>query len=179
MASVVVWLLLVIFIIWVKSKGDSGNQQNRQNGQVPPNTPVYTGRPVQRTAQRTQQRTHQRAAQPRSTANAARTALAQPAYQNNGETKIEQRRKQQQAAADKSRIHQEIHKKELVEEKQKEWAKQVEATKGPARFEFEDSDLMAEVQDLIVCGYPSQLPNQRDFLAEGMDFLNRISSGEA
>jgi len=43
-------------------------------------------------------------------------------------------------------------------------------------LEFEERDLMAEVEDLIVCGYPNQLENQRDFIAEGMDFLNRLNA---
>lgn len=90
-------------------------------------------------------------------------------------TKIEQRRKQQQATADKSRIHQGIHEKEQLEQRQKELEQQ-KMSEQPTRFEFEDSDLMAEVQNLIVCGYPTELPHQRDFIAEGTDFLNRLSS---
>ncbi|MBP5265933.1 MAG: hypothetical protein J6Z06_03825 [Lachnospiraceae bacterium] len=65
-----------------------------------------------------------------------------------------------------------------MEAQQKEAAMKAMA-EAPQRFEFEDSDLMAEVQDLIVCGYPTQLTNQRDFISEGTDFLNRLSSGEA
>jgi hypothetical protein len=94
-------------------------------------------------------------------------------------TKIETRRKAQQATADKSRIHQGLHEKEELEARKKEAAMQQAMAQPPQRFEFEDSDLMAEVQDLIVCGYPTQLKNQRDFISEGTDFLNRLSSGEA
>lgn len=37
--------------------------------------------------------------------------------------------------------------------------------------------MMETVRDLIVCGYPTELPNQRDFIKEGEDFLAGLSSG--
>ena len=88
-------------------------------------------------------------------------------------TKIEKRRAQQQATADKSRIHQNLHEKEQQELE----AKMKQAMESrPQRFAFEDTDLMAEVADLMVCGYPTKKSGQRDFIAEGNAFLTRIST---
>lgn len=39
-------------------------------------------------------------------------------------------------------------------------------------FIEESEDLMKQVEDLMVLGYQSLLPYQRDFLAEGMELLN-------
>lgn len=36
--------------------------------------------------------------------------------------------------------------------------------------------MMETIRDLIVCGYPTELPNQRDFIKEGEDFLAGLSS---
>lgn len=43
---------------------------------------------------------------------------------------------------------------------------------SPMVFIEESEDLMKQVEDLMVLGYQSQLPYQRDFLAEGMELLN-------
>lgn len=179
----VIWLIIIVVALIRKANEQDQNKRRTQGGQVQTKT-VPQPRPMQQ--QRAQQQAQRTKTVPRTVGDLSGNKSAvnrSLAGMNDGDveqpSKIEQRRKQQQATADKSRIHQELHKKEEVEEKQKELARQAEMSKGPQRFEFEDSDLMAEVQDLIVCGYPTELRNQRDFLAEGMDFLNRISSSEA
>ena len=197
MASAIIYIVLIIFILWIKAKNQNAKDLDVQNRPRTPDMPA--ARPVQRNHQaRTQyaamqqalaqqKKTQQRQkTQPRTVGNISGNKAnvnRSLAGMNDGDveqpTKIEQRRKQQQATADKSRIHQELHKKEIVEQKQKEWEEQIKMSQKPTRFEFEDSDLMAEVSDLIVCGYPTELRNQRDFVSEGTDFLNRLSSGEA
>ena len=41
--------------------------------------------------------------------------------------------------------------------------------------DYDTFHLIDEVNDLIVKGYSGNLEFERDFLAEGMDFLSRIS----
>lgn len=70
---------------------------------------------------------------------------------------IQERRISQHENAKKKRIHQNIHKED---------EKEVEIT---------PSDLMHSIRDLIVCGYPTEIKEQRDFIKEGEDFLNSLS----
>lgn len=76
---------------------------------------------------------------------------------------IVRRRVEQQKAADASRIHTSIHEKEEVEEKAESLM-----TTAPVedreleKFDFETSDLMKEVEDLMAYGY------------DGSDFLRRL-----
>lgn len=73
-------------------------------------------------------------------------------------TEIEKRRMQQQEAANRSRIHQNI--------------------RSAANNEKEDTipTEMLQIRDLIVCGYPINIPGERDFVKEGEDFLASFSS---
>lgn len=41
---------------------------------------------------------------------------------------------------------------------------------------IESSELMKQVEDLMIKGHEVKLPNQRDFLAEGMDMLTRYTT---
>ncbi len=41
-----------------------------------------------------------------------------------------------------------------------------------------DSDLMRQVNDLIIMGYPAKLSYERDFLAEGIQMMNQYQSME-
>ena len=76
---------------------------------------------------------------------------------------IVRRRVEQQKAADASRIHTSIHEKEEAEEKAESLV-----TTAPVeyheleKFDFETSDLMKEVEDLMAYGY------------DGSDFLRRL-----
>ncbi len=76
---------------------------------------------------------------------------------------INNRREKQQKAADASRIHTSIHEKEEAEEKAESLV-----TTAPVeyheleKFDFETSDLMKEVEDLMAYGY------------DGSDFLRRL-----
>lgn len=70
---------------------------------------------------------------------------------------IQERRISQHENAKKKRIHQNIHRDD---------EKDIEVT---------PSDLMHSIRDLIVCGYPTEIKEQRDFIKEGEDFLNSLS----
>lgn len=70
---------------------------------------------------------------------------------------IQERRINQHENAKKKRIHQNIHRDD---------EKEIEVT---------PSDLMHNIRDLIVCGYPTEIKEQRDFIKEGEDFLNSLS----
>lgn len=70
---------------------------------------------------------------------------------------IQERRISQHENAKKKRIHQNIHREDEKE------------------TEITPSDLMHNIRDLIVCGYPTEIKEQRDFIKEGEDFLNSLS----
>ena len=92
------------------------------------------------------------------------------------EMPIEQRRKQQKEASDRSRIHQSLHEKErkTKEEKQEKQEKlQTEMPVVREEIRFEDGQLMNEVYAIMACGYPPAGSGQRDFLKEGMELLDR------
>ena len=78
------------------------------------------------------------------------------------EMPIEARRKQQNEASDRSRIHQSLHKKEEQELQQRQ------------EIRFEDGELMEEVYDIMACGYPLAKSGHRDFLKEGMEMMVTI-----
>lgn len=189
MEALVIWIAIIAFIYYRKKKSEeAGLNRNRQttpNEQEPnPFAPHPAQQQRPRPAQQVRRAATTVAKEAGRTLSEAKSGVNRSlAGMNDGDveqpTKIETRRKAQQATADKSRIHQGLHEKEELEARKKEAAMQQAMAQAPQRFEFEDSDLMAEVQDLIVCGYPTQLKNQRDFISEGTDFLNRLSSGEA
>lgn len=70
---------------------------------------------------------------------------------------IQERRISQHENAKKKRIHQNIHREDDRE------------------IDIAPSDLMHNIRDLIVCGYPTEIKEQRDFIKEGEDFLNSLS----
>lgn len=78
-------------------------------------------------------------------------------------TDINTRRMEQQKAADASRIHTSIHEKEEANEQTVvSVAGATEAEHKPEKFDFETSDLMQEVYDLMAYG------------CDGSDFLRRL-----
>ncbi len=78
-------------------------------------------------------------------------------------TDINTRRLEQQKAADASRIHTSIHEKEEANEQTVvSVAGATEAEHKPEKFDFETSDLMQEVYDLMAYG------------CDGSDFLRRL-----
>ena len=189
MEALVIWIAVIAFFYIRKKRADEANRnRNRQTPPVAQAENPFAQHPTQHQRPRPAQQVKKAAAtvarEAGKTLSEAKSGVNRSlAGMNDGDveqpTKIETRRKAQQATADKSRIHQGLHEKEELEARKKEAAMQQAMAQPPQRFEFEDSDLMAEVQDLIVCGYPTQLKNQRDFISEGTDFLNRLSSGEA
>lgn len=70
---------------------------------------------------------------------------------------IQDRRIAQHENAKKSRIHSNIHRDDDKD------------------MDIQPADLMHTIRDLIVCGYPTEIKNQRDFTKEGEDFLNSLS----
>lgn len=89
---------------------------------------------------------------------------------------IETRRKQQQEASDRSRIHQNLHKKEADGQREKAVRAAVENEPHISyEIRFGEGELMDEVYDIMACGYPSARSGQRDFIAEGQALLDRYS----
>ena len=89
---------------------------------------------------------------------------------------IENRRRQQQEASDRSRIHQSLHRKE--EEGERAKAARAAAEEQPQsiyQIRFAEGELMDEVYNIMACGYPGPGSGQRDFLAEGQALLDRYS----
>ena len=165
----IIWIVIIIAIAVLRGEAKKRAQQGNKNQQQNPQAVNRSHRtPPARTPRTTTSLSEAKAKVNRALAGMTdEDTASQP-------TRIEKRRVEQQATADKSRIHQNLHEKEQQELE----AKMKQAMEHhPERFAFEDTDLMAEVQDLMVCGYPSRKSGQRDFIAEGTDFLNRISTG--
>lgn len=86
---------------------------------------------------------------------------------------IETRRKQQQEASDRSRIHQNLHRKEADGQREKAVRAAVESEPQISyEIRFGEGELMDEVYDIMACGYPSARSGQRDFIAEGQALLS-------
>lgn len=66
--------------------------------------------------------------------------------------------------------------KEREQKKQQLIQQKLEQTKSgePVTAESDTEDLMREVEDLMIMGYDGTLEFERDFVAEGVDMLNRI-----
>ena len=98
--------------------------------------------------------------------------LGQPVAGESKEMPIEARRRSQQQAADRSRIHQSLHKKEGRAD-----ASVDNTAKHTGEIRFRDGELMEEVYEIMACGYPARCSGQRDFLAEGAALLDRYTLG--
>ncbi len=102
------------------------------------------------------------------------------------EMPIEQRRKRQKEASDRSRIHQSLHKKEKQRQQQNEIQQTVQqeiqnqkdfgTVPEHEMIRFSDNELMDEVYAIMACGYPAAGCGQRDFIEEGMTLLYRNMS---
>ncbi|MCR5640623.1 MAG: hypothetical protein K6G04_04635 [Lachnospiraceae bacterium] len=162
MSGLLTYIIIFAAIGAFIAKASKQTNQSNSGQQNQARTPQVTGQ-VRRNPQ------------PTRTTNANRSLAGMKDGDVERPTRIENRRKEQQANADRTRIHQEIHQKE-VQQKLEEERLQKAMEAGLPHLEFEEHDLMKEVEDLMVCGYPTTLENQRDFISEGVDFLNRFQA---
>lgn len=65
-----------------------------------------------------------------------------------------------------------VHEHDRVQENVEEILRDSNANMDEYTY-IESGELMKKVEDLMVKGYEVNLPDQRDFLSEGMDMLNR------
>lgn len=102
---------------------------------------------------------------------------------------IELRRMQQHENYNRSRIHRNVH-KEVNKPEPKQLTVNAENIKTDTKVsdhidniskkETVNSNIgqpainMNDLRDIIVCGYPVEIPNQRDFVKEGEEFLANL-----
>ena len=164
----IIWIVIFVALALIRVQA-----KKRADGDKKANVSAQSANRPRRTPPQQVQRTAASIAEAKAKVNRSLAGMNDDDDDVPQPTKIEKRRAQQQATADKSRIHQNLHEKEQQELE----AKMKQAMESrPQRFAFEDTDLMAEVADLMVCGYPTKRSGQRDFIAEGNAFLTRIST---
>ncbi|MDD6039495.1 MAG: hypothetical protein PUD20_11980 [bacterium] len=187
----VIWLAVIAYIVFRCLK-NSANNNKRIAANKPPMTnrssqPVQMKRPVQSTpSARPKQKSAMTApaSQPRRTAakpqnNSILEKAKQHAESQFNDDAVRSRKPTdltsvplgEEIVADKAR-NAHIHSEHNHESHNDELRNQ------HGIDDFDTYHLMDEVQDLIVKGYSGDLQFERDFVAEGMDMLGRMTLGE-
>lgn len=182
MTGLIVWCVVILMIIQSARKKNEENKRRRDRlqeqavQQHSTQSSSKTNRALQSVRQAMQQ---MQQLQPSYESPAETVQQKQPAQTQAAPQKqmpIETRRRQQQNASDRSRIHQSLHRKEEADERKK--AIRAAAESEPQlsyEIRFDEGELMGEVYDIMACGYPSAHSGQRDFIAEGQALLDRYS----
>ena len=183
MGLFVVFIIIIIYVALSQSVKQSNNQNRRGNNPAMGRPPQQIYRPQMNQPQRTYhqapaqphtyqqvpnqpQRTYQQAqAQPQ---RAYQQAQAQPypMYQQAPDPQMNRQQAQQQL------------KNRLAEKYQSAAAEEMSAMEviEPMEFTYDipQSDNMKKVQELMVTGFSGNLNFERDFVAEGIEMLNRF-----
>lgn len=183
MGLFIVFIIIIIYVALSQSVKQSNNQNRRGNNPAMGRPPQQMYRPQMNQPQRTyqqmpnQQHTYQqtmnqpqRAYQqaPVQPQRAYQQAPAQPqrAYQQAPDPQMNRQQAQQQL------------KNRLAEKYQSAAAEEMSAMEviEPMEFTYDipQSDNMKKVQELMVTGFSGNLNFERDFVAEGIEMLNRF-----
>lgn len=186
-------LLIIGFVIFwiVRTKSRNGNQTTKPNqprkSQPKPNQPVRQSRPVRPNQPMRQQNQPMGQRQP-----VKGTVSSTPGHQTGTTyTKPAAPTKQEEdilAKANRNVREQQMEKQEELKArltqkygeipKEQKSGKPLGKEKAPAvsgvEQEAQTGDLMREINDLMVKGYDGELTFSRDFVAEGIEMLNRI-----
>lgn len=173
MGLFIVFIIIIIYVALSQSVKQSNNQNRRGNNPAMGRPPQQIYRPQMNQPQRTYQQTMnqpQRAYQqaPAQPQRAYQQAPVQPhpMYQQAPDPQMNRQQAQQQL------------KNRLAEKYQSAAAEEMSAMEviEPMEFTYDipQSDNMKKVQELMVTGFSSNLNFERDFVAEGIEMLNRF-----
>lgn len=173
MGLFIVFIIIIIYVALSQSVKQSNNQNRRGNNPAMGRPPQQIYRPQMNQPQRTYQQTMnqpQRAYQqaPAQPQRAYQQAPVQPhpMYQQAPDPQINRQQAQQQL------------KNRLAEKYQSAAAEEMSAMEviEPMEFTYDipQSDNMKKVQELMVTGFSGNLNFERDFVAEGIEMLNRF-----
>lgn len=173
MGLFIVFIIIIIYVVLSQSVKQSNNQNRRGNNPAMGRPPQQIYRPQMNQPQRTYQQTMnqpQRAYQqaPAQPQRAYQQAPVQPhpMYQQAPDPQMNRQQAQQQL------------KNRLAEKYQSAAAEEMSAMEviEPMEFTYDipQSDNMKKVQELMVTGFSGNLNFERDFVAEGIEMLNRF-----
>lgn len=173
MGLFIVFIIIIIYVALSQSVKQSNNQNRRGNNPAMGRPPQQIYRPQMNQPQRTYQQTMnqpQRAYQqaPAQPQRAYQQAPVQPhpMYQQAPDPQMNRQQAQQQL------------KNRLAEKYQSATAEEMSAMEviEPMEFTYDipQSDNMKKVQELMVTGFSGNLNFERDFVAEGIEMLNRF-----
>ena len=173
MGLFIVFIIIIIYVALSQSVKQSNNQNRRGNNPAMGRQPKQIYRPQMNQPQRTYQQTMnqpQRAYQqaPAQPQRAYQQAPVQPhpMYQQAPDPQMNRQQAQQQL------------KNRLAEKYQSAAAEEMSAMEviEPMEFTYDipQSDNMKKVQELMVTGFSGNLNFERDFVAEGIEMLNRF-----
>ena len=173
MGLFIVFIIIIIYVALSQSVKQSNNQNRRGNNPAMVRPPQQIYRPQMNQPQRTYQQTMnqpQRAYQqaPAQPQRAYQQAPVQPhpMYQQAPDPQMNRQQAQQQL------------KNRLAEKYQSAAAEEMSAMEviEPMEFTYDipQSDNMKKVQELMVTGFSGNLNFERDFVAEGIEMLNRF-----
>lgn len=173
MGLFIVFIIIIIYVALSQSVKQSNNQNRRGNNPAMGRPPQQIYRPQMNQPQRTYQQTMnqpQRAYQqaPSQPQRAYQQAPVQPhpMYQQAPDPQMNRQQAQQQL------------KNRLAEKYQSAAAEEMSAMEviEPMEFTYDipQSDNMKKVQELMVTGFSGNLNFERDFVAEGIEMLNRF-----
>ena len=173
MGLFIVFIIIIIYVALSQSVKQSNNQNRRGNNLAMGRPPQQIYRPQMNQPQRTYQQTMnqpQRAYQqaPAQPQRAYQQAPVQPhpMYQQAPDPQMNRQQAQQQL------------KNRLAEKYQSAAAEEMSAMGviEPMEFTYDipQSDNMKKVQELMVTGFSGNLNFERDFVAEGIEMLNRF-----
>lgn len=173
MGLFIVFIIIIIYVALSQSVKQSNNQNRRGNNPAMGRPPQQIYRPQMSQPQRTYQQTmnqpqrayHQAPAQPQRAYQQA-PVQPHPMYQQAPDPQMNRQQAQQQL------------KNRLAEKYQSAAAEEMSAMEviEPMEFTYDipQSDNMKKVQELMVTGFSGNLNFERDFVAEGIEMLNRF-----
>ena len=173
MGLFIVFIIIIIYVALSQSVKQSNNQNRRGNNPAMGRPPQQIYRPQMSQPQRTYQQTmnqphrayQQAPAQPQRAYQQA-PVQPHPMYQQAPDPQMNRQQAQQQL------------KNRLAEKYQSAAAEEMSAMEviEPMEFTYDipQSDNMKKVQELMVTGFSGNLNFERDFVAEGIEMLNRF-----
>ena len=162
MGLFIVFIIIIIYVALSQSVKQSNNQNRRGNNPAMGRPPQQIYRPQMNQPQRTYQQTMN---QPQRAYQQA-PVQSHPMYQQAPDPQMNRQQAQQQL------------KNRLAEKYQSAAAEEMSAMEviEPLEFTYDipQSDNMKKVQELMVTGFSGNLNFERDFVAEGIEMLNRF-----
>lgn len=162
MGLFIVFIIIIIYVALSQSVKQSNNQNRRGNNPAMGRPPQQIYRPQMNQPQRTYQ---QPMNQPQRAYQQA-PVQPHPMYQQAPDPQMNRQQAQQQL------------KNRLAEKYQSAAAEEMSAMEviEPMEFTYDipQSDNMKKVQELMVTGFSGNLNFERDFVAEGIEMLNRF-----